>query len=111
MEIMNGALFGCWKFEILQVETYNNMLCVAASNINWFKFEPTVKKHQQPKYIGGGMMISSNEIRHCNIHPSARQCLEPVSCQISGFWMGPDVEDGWGFIQASVLILSSSNLT
>ncbi|XP_057784805.1 uncharacterized protein LOC131002331 isoform X1 [Salvia miltiorrhiza] len=74
----------------------------------------TVKRHLSPKYSGGGV-ISLNESHRCN----SRQWLEPVLCdvgvcccvnvQISGYWMGPDVEDGWGFVEASVLILASSH--
>lgn len=32
---------------------------------------------------------------HCNVSPST--CMV-----ISGFWVGPDIEDGWGFIEAFV---------
>ncbi len=37
---------------------------------------------------------------------------DPVSCsldvsscierKISGYWVGPDIDDGWGFIEASI---------
>lgn len=56
--------------------------------------------------------MSSNRSCHCSIYAPTKQCLEPIFChcgvcfsthvQISGFWMGPEIEDGWGFVEASL---------
>ncbi|KAI3448607.1 hypothetical protein Pfo_005272 [Paulownia fortunei] len=71
----------------------------------------TGKKHLLHMYSGGGM-ISSNRSCHCSIYAPTRQSFEPIFCHfgvcfsanvlISGFWMGPDIEDGWGFVEAYV---------
>ncbi|PIN23940.1 hypothetical protein CDL12_03336 [Handroanthus impetiginosus] len=63
------------------------------------------------KYSGGGM-ISSNGSSDCSICALTRQCVEPFLCHfdvcfsdhvlITGFWVGPDIEDGWGFVEAFV---------
>lgn len=49
---------------------------------------------------------------HQHIKASSTYFSEPFSCHfnvssststvISGFWVGPDIEDGWGFIEALV---------
>ncbi|XP_058083406.1 uncharacterized protein LOC131231277 [Magnolia sinica] len=36
---------------------------------------------------------------------SSRRRCGPISCihmTISGYWVGPDFEDGWGYVEASV---------
>ncbi|XP_022893606.1 uncharacterized protein LOC111408068 [Olea europaea var. sylvestris] len=60
----------------------------------------------------GGDILSSNKSCYLDIFAPTRQFCKPLICQffvssnahvlISGFWMGPDVEDGWGFVEAIV---------
>ncbi|KAL1546031.1 hypothetical protein AAHA92_22690 [Salvia divinorum] len=64
-----------------------------------------VKRHVSGKFCGEGM-ISLTE-RHSREWVDAGGACCCVHVQITGFWMGPDVEDGWGFVQASVLMLTS----
>ncbi|KAL8540834.1 hypothetical protein ACS0TY_002165 [Phlomoides rotata] len=69
------------------------------------------KKHLMHKYCGRSMS-PLNRSSLCNIYAPTRQCFEPFSCHfgvrssvcvlLSGFWVGPDVDDGWGFVEASV---------
>ncbi|KAL7126460.1 hypothetical protein ABFS83_14G189300 [Erythranthe nasuta] len=67
----------------------------------------TGKRPVLRNYSGGGM-ISSNKSCDLSIYAPAKQCLERiVFCRsdqvlISGFWIGPDIEDGWGFVEASL---------
>ncbi|WOH14352.1 hypothetical protein DCAR_0933871 [Daucus carota subsp. sativus] len=39
--------------------------------------------------------LSARISNHCNVSPK-------TYIVISGFWVGPDIEDGWGFIEAFV---------
>ncbi|CAI9764770.1 unnamed protein product [Fraxinus pennsylvanica] len=59
-----------------------------------------------------GDILSLKTSCYPDIFAPKRQFCEPVISQyvessnahvlISGFWMGPDVEDGWGFVEAFV---------
>ncbi|KAL2491924.1 Uncharacterized protein Adt_27552 [Abeliophyllum distichum] len=59
-----------------------------------------------------GDILSLNRSCHRDIFAPTRRFCEPVMCHfvasfsahmlISGFWMGPDIEDGWGFVEAFV---------
>lgn len=49
---------------------------------------------------------------HCHLTASLKHFDEIVSCldissctllKITGYWIGPDVDDGWGFIEAFVI--------
>ncbi|XP_042055018.1 uncharacterized protein LOC121799641 isoform X2 [Salvia splendens] len=60
----------------------------------------TVKKHVSGKYCGEGMISSTG--RHSREWVDIGGACCCVHVQISGFWMGPDAEDGWGFVEATV---------
>ncbi|XP_011092059.1 uncharacterized protein LOC105172366 isoform X2 [Sesamum indicum] len=74
----------------------------------------TANTHLLHKYSHGGMILSNRSSRSSICAPT-RQCFEPflshydVSCSdhllISGFWIGPDIEDGWGFVEAFVHLI------
>ncbi|KAL2514841.1 hypothetical protein Fot_28812 [Forsythia ovata] len=59
-----------------------------------------------------GDILTLNRSCHRDILAPTRRFCEPVMCHfvasssahmlISGFWMGPDIEDGWGFVEAFV---------
>ncbi|KAG8363830.1 hypothetical protein BUALT_Bualt19G0063000 [Buddleja alternifolia] len=71
----------------------------------------TAEKHLLHNYSGGGM-VSLARSCCCCINVPTRQHIEPILCNfsvsfgahllITGFWIGPDMEDGWGFVEASV---------
>ncbi|XXG54309.1 hypothetical protein AAC387_Pa03g2227 [Persea americana] len=87
------------------------------------------RNHQQPKGLPLNrvssqiaarpvrMVISNSVIRGiCSVNrellkPSRHRCGPDYSCPIifstihitiSGYWVGPDMEDGWGYVEASV---------
>lgn len=59
-------------------------------------------------------MISLDVTMGCHqnlLVPIRYLCASVASCKtidptmhviISGYWMGPDIEDGWGFVEAAV---------
>lgn len=68
-------------------------------------------------YAAMRMLISNSVIRHIGtvyeelLKPSRYLCGRDSSCPtvfstihltISGYWVGPDIEDGWGYVVASV---------
>ncbi|CAA0823225.1 Unknown protein [Striga hermonthica] len=69
-------------------------------------------KHILNKHANGSMSSLNRSYHHCSVHIPTGKSIEPMfhhsglwfsgSVQISGFWVGPDVEDGWGFVEASV---------
>ncbi|XP_059644741.1 uncharacterized protein LOC132286425 [Cornus florida] len=69
------------------------------------------KKLHAPNSSGRGQFSVDRSCHHHIATPS-RCFYEPISCHfgasscihtvISGFWVGPDPEDGWGFVEAFV---------
>ncbi|GAB4855563.1 hypothetical protein Ancab_024182 [Ancistrocladus abbreviatus] len=52
-----------------------------------------------------------NRTSHCNARTPCRHLIKPVSSHsgvsfytriLRGYWVGPDVEDGWGFVDAFI---------
>ncbi|GER57772.1 tRNA uridine 5-carboxymethylaminomethyl modification enzyme MnmG [Striga asiatica] len=75
-------------------------------------------KHILNKHSNGSMSSQNRSYHHCIIHIPTRKSLEPMfhlsglwfseSVQISGYWVGPDVEDGWGFDDEPYIITVTS---
>ncbi|XP_051124666.1 uncharacterized protein LOC127247014 [Andrographis paniculata] len=75
--------------------------------VRLMKVVATVTGHLPHEHSGGMMILSS---RWC----IARKCYAPMwrhfdarssgELLISGFWVGPDVDDGWGYVEASVSV-------
>lgn len=59
-----------------------------------------MKRRVSGKYCGEGMISSTGRHSREWVDVGGAWCC--VHVRISGFWMGPDAEDGWGFVEATV---------
>ncbi|XP_031103993.1 uncharacterized protein LOC116007459 [Ipomoea triloba] len=75
-----------------------------------FRIKCPAVKALMTNYLNRGM-LTVNRRRHCflrhtthlPLHISHNFDVGPCTeMLISGFWVGPDIEDGWGFVQAIV---------
>ncbi|KAI9185413.1 hypothetical protein LWI28_007020 [Acer negundo] len=57
-------------------------------------------------------LFSVSRSCHCHLTATCKRCDEIVNCSfdvsscthtiITGYWVGPDIDDGWGFVEAFV---------